>query len=148
MINDMVLIVRDFLPEDVDRIILREGQEMAAATPERVKQNAGLGACITLERAEDKEIICCGGIVSFWPGVGEMWMVCGENMDRYKKTIVVESLRFLAARTAGFHRLHMAVRGDNERNLRFARAMGFHAEGTLEKFDEMKNDFVMMARIR
>lgn len=143
------LAVRKFLASDVDRIELREGQLMQASTPERVKLNADYGPCMTLalERGQG-EILVCGGIVSFYDNVGEMWMMCGRNLDGYRKSVVASARDFLEIYAPRYHRLHMAVRADNARNIRFAEFMGFHQEARHRKFDEEGNDFIMMARIR
>lgn len=139
---------RAFHPSDIDRIILRDGQELAAAAPDRVKLNAEYGEGWTMEDARTGEIIGCGGYVAFTPGVGEMWLVCGAGFDRYAKSIVKMARMFIAGCDGKFHRLHMAVRADCARNLRFAQVLGFHEEATLRQFDESKNDYIMMARIR
>lgn len=139
--------VRDFKPEDYDRMVLREGQDNDRATAERVKAQAGLGPCWTLENSVG-EVVASGGIVTFDGKVGEMWLVCGVLVDNHKKSVVKAVRSFITLQAAGFHRLHFAVMEKNSRSLRFAQVLGFHEEGVMEKFDTMGNDYIMMARIR
>jgi len=75
--------------------------------------------------------LACGGVVRFWPGVGELWCWTGFEVDRHSvafarlaKTRVVELFA-----SQGFHRLQAHVREDDDRAQRFARFLGLTLEG-------------------
>lgn len=76
-------------------------------------------------------IAACGGVVRFWPGVGELWCWTGRGADdrpisfaRHAREQVDELLR-----GHGFHRLQAHVRADDARARRFALFLGLAFEG-------------------
>ncbi len=94
--------------------------------------------------------IACGGVVRFWPGVGECWCWAGLGVD-------VQPVAF--ARLAGllldglvreqrFHRLQAHVRADDERANRFARHLGFTLEGSCPGFGPDQTPHHLYGRFR
>ncbi len=75
--------------------------------------------------------IACGGVVRFWPGVGECWCWAGLGVDVLPVAFarLAGLLLVRLAREGRFHRLQAHVRADDERAARFARHLGFTLEG-------------------
>jgi len=94
--------------------------------------------------------LACGGVVRFWPGVGECWCWAGAGVDLAAVAFarlarrIVESL----AREHGFHRLQAHVRADDERANRFARHLGFTLEGSCPGFGPDQSTHHLYGRFR
>ncbi len=122
-----------FLPEHAAMLELRPG---AAAVLNRIgprkrlaRTYAAAGPAWTLLWSDD--VAACGGVVRFWPGVGELWCWTGAPADgcglafARRTRLAVNGL----FRTHGFHRLQAHVRLDDARARRFARFLGLAPEG-------------------
>jgi len=80
--------------------------------------------------------LACGGIVRFWPGVGELWCWAGFEADQRAMAFArlakgsVDGL-FVGH---GFHRVQAHVREDDDRAQRFARFLGLSLEGRCQGY--------------
>lgn len=98
---------------------------------------------------EDTILMCIGADL-LWKGVGEMWALISVHYAGMRFTMqkVVLSIidSFLCVHS--LHRLQTPIPIRNKQSTRYAESMGFHREGTLEKFDSQKEDYTMYARVR
>lgn len=80
--------------------------------------------------------IACGGVVRFWPGVGECWCWAGAGVDAQPVAFARLARRVVdgLARSHGFHRLQVHARLDDMRANRFALHLGFTLEGRCPGF--------------
>jgi RimJ/RimL family protein N-acetyltransferase len=90
---------------------------------------------------------CCGS-VKIWNGVEELWMITEERGRKFalsmtKAAIVYRDFRMKAG---NLHRLQIVVRCEDERAVKWGKAIGFHIEGRMEKYGPDKADFFIMAR--
>jgi len=80
--------------------------------------------------------IACGGVVRFWPGVGECWCWVGTGVDAVPVAFARLARRIVGAlvREHRFHRLQLHARLDDVRANRFATHLGFTLEGRCPGF--------------
>lgn len=78
-----------------------------------------------------EKVIACAGVRVMWPGVGGAWVAVGEDATPYTLWLTKIVKRVLAdiIRTQKLHRVEAQVLADNERNLRWMKALGFQREG-------------------
>jgi|Laugrefa1bdmlbdn_1035148.scaffolds.fasta_scaffold19298_3 RimJ/RimL family protein N-acetyltransferase len=90
---------------------------------------------------------CCGA-VTLWPGVEELWMITEERGRKFALTMTKAALvyRDFRVKAGNLHRLQIVVRCDDERAVKWGKAIGFHIEGRMEKYGPDKADFFIMAR--
>jgi hypothetical protein len=95
------------------------------------------------------KVFLCFGIRPAWTGVGEAWLLPGNNISdhaisvtRYARNLFTELLQ-----NGEYARIHIAVRADNDIALKFAKALGFEVEGVMRNFGPDGVDSYMMARI-
>jgi len=141
-----------FLPAHAASLCLRPGAAMALAglppLDELARAYQGAGPAWTV--VAGGEAIACGGVVRFWPGVGECWCWAGAGVDRWPVAFarlvrgVVQGL----CREHGFHRLQIHVRADDERANRFASHLGFTLEGRCPGFGADRSTHNLYGRFR
>jgi hypothetical protein len=97
--------------------------------------------------AENK-IIGIGGVFVLWPGNGEAWCLVSPEIQKHKFFFFRQSLRYLdmMARQHHLERIQAAVRVDFEAGLKFVEALGFQAEGIMEKYYRGRT-FIRFAKI-
>jgi hypothetical protein len=81
-------------------------------------------------------VMACGGVVRFWPGVGECWCWAGAGVDLAPVAFARLALRVVESlgREHGFHRLQVHAHADDVRANRFATHLGFTLEGRCPGF--------------
>jgi hypothetical protein len=75
--------------------------------------------------------LVCGGVVRFWPGVGELWCWTGDDAGRWC-VVFARQARQCVSRLAsdhGFHRVQAHVRESDEQARNFAFFLGLTLEG-------------------
>ena len=96
---------------------------------------------------DEYSIICAGGVINMWDGVGEGWAML---TPRAKGMTVVRLFRdtFRLIEIAhNYHRIQASVRADFDAGIRFATWLGFKSEGVMKNYDASKNDFIRMAKV-
>ena len=154
-----------FHPAHADALRLRPGAFWALmsglpplATLAQAYQAAGPAWTVL----DGEAVIACGGVVRFWPGVGECWCWAGAGVDPCPVAFarlarrVVDSLfgspsgRPFASLPGGhgFHRLQLHARQDDPRANRFALHLGFTLEGRCPGFGADRSTHNLYGRVR
>ena len=129
-------------------------RRLFAMTPDLDRQGQALavpGLSVTV--LDGPVPIACGGILPLHRGVGEAWYALSRRFAVDRPTRDWASLARLSfdfvsrAFEGGFHRLQAHVPADFPPGHRWARRMGFEAEGTMRGFGPDGSDFVRFARI-
>src|SRR5512135_915288 len=104
---------------------------------------------IGLAMVEGDKFMGCGGVIQKWPGVGELWLNVTEEM-RKRPLILVRIVKDMVARMqmhGHYHRLQMQVAVDDERNIEFAKFLGFELEGIMRRNGPDRKDHALFAKI-
>jgi hypothetical protein len=92
--------------------------------------------------------VACFGAYMFWNGVAEAWLVTDVSV-RYRPIQLTKVARLFmdtVETSLRLHRLHMTVKKDDNKAVKWARALGFASEGVLAGYGPDGSDFLMMAR--
>ncbi len=75
--------------------------------------------------------LVCGGVVRFWPGVGELWCWTGDDAGRWSVAFARQARECVwrLAAEHGFHRVQAHVREADEQARGFALFLGLTLEG-------------------
>ena len=89
------------------------------------------------------------GIVPFWPGVAEAWMLRGDSVSAHPHSVGRGARMFFdhIGHIMGLWRCQFGVQSTNDRATRFARFLKFETEGLMRQFGPEQSDFYMMARL-
>jgi RimJ/RimL family protein N-acetyltransferase len=140
--------VQLFEKEDAFNITLRPEDEHVRNDPffEPWAETNALGAGFTGVRKSDGKILGCGGIKVISPGVGEAWALFCDEIGLYAKECKEYAVHYLSAlvKEMGLQRLQCVVYADEKIKVRYVKALGFEAEGTMRKFKDGR-DCVMLA---
>ncbi len=91
------------------------------------------------------EIICCSGVMQFWPGRAQAWAHMGKNAGKHMVRITREVKKFLATYEG---RLEMTVVKDFELGHRWAKMLGFEVETpVMKQYGPWGEDHVGYVRI-
>lgn len=96
------------------------------------------------------EILGCGGIRMFWPGVGEAWaLYSAEHIHRYIRECLFWTADVLneAVVLYNLHRLQATARVDFHGALSWLRHLNFTVEGRLHKYNPDGTDSFIYSRI-
>lgn len=99
-------------------------------------------------RAPGGEIIGIVGVILNRPACGSAWALLSERITMHpiETTKVVRKLMELFASTHELRRLDMLVNGSSQRNIKWAKVLGFQEEGILKGFGDNGEDINIMAR--
>lgn len=88
------------------------------------------------------------GCALLWNGVGEMWSVIGDEARKHPIAMTKIGIAFadICEIAMGLHRLQITVKTSDNRAMKWARAIGFISECTMQAYSEDKDDFNLMAR--
>jgi hypothetical protein len=144
--------IRPFQMDDMLRINLRE-IDMRTGTfyDSGVKctvSAAEKGEALTL--LVDDVILSIGGIVPLFPGVAEMWSLASKEVDRHPIVFhksIIKILKFWEKQNE-LHRMQCKVFAGHDKSQKWLERMGFKNEGLMRKYDALKNDYYMYARVK
>jgi len=114
---------------------------------ERAKQYAACGPGITI--LEGDVILATGGIIQFWKGVGEVWMIVSPS-GRKSGTVVYRHMkRFLdkCFKEYGFHRIQTNILYDFKKPHESIMRLGFIPEGMMIHYGPNKENYVRYVRV-
>jgi len=96
------------------------------------------------------ELVAVGGVVQFWNGVGEVWMVLGSKAAEHKIEVVRQARRVIemAFIELKLWRVQAVERVDFEDAIRFTKHLGFKTEGVLRKYTPDKSDVYMTSIVK
>ena len=144
--------VERFRIEDAFSIILR-GQDVISLSSGRHLKNLATtfeGSPLAYSVWDENCIIASGGIIQMWPGVGEAWMMMGDDFEDYAQVIYRTCLRTIrtAEKVFGMKRIQAAVLASEPQFVAWAISLGWQKEGLMRKWGPDGSDFYMMARIK
>jgi RimJ/RimL family protein N-acetyltransferase len=95
----------------------------------------------------DGTIIGMGGVFILWPGTGEAWCLVSPEIRKHGIFFTRAVKRYLdmIAKLKNLERIQAAVQVDFQVGLKFIEALGFGAEGVMEKFFNGKT-FIRFAK--
>lgn len=97
----------------------------------------------------DGRILASGGILPFWKGVGEAWIVSSELVSEHRVFFAKAVWRILNQLIIddGFERVQTTVDAEHKVSIKWLERMGFEYEGTMRKFIGGR-DHYRYARVR
>ena len=112
-----------------------------------LKGYAASGPAITA--LSDGKPVLSFGIVPFWPGVAEAWMLRGDDVSRHGRAVAYGARLFFdeIGSICQLWRCQIGVQTSNDRATKFAGFLKFKIEGLMEQFGPEKSDFYLMARL-
>ena len=92
--------------------------------------------------------VCMFGCVPLWPGVAELWMITDVNLGSSARTFhrVTKEMFDIYMSELSLVRLQIWVHSQNERALKWAKALYFEEEGIARQFGPDGADFHLLAR--
>lgn len=90
--------------------------------------------------------LAMGGITTVWPGVGVAWLKVFPDAIKYPIRLcrIVFDELCRAQEDFKLHRIHIEVRADDPRAVRFAHLLSFVVESTMSKYGPDGADYHMM----
>ena len=142
--------LRPFKAADFLGLELRAEDKGLRQQPEYVdylKGNEVLGFCYTA--LLEGEVVGCGGVKPFWPGVGEAWAFFPAEKVKYKREIFYAAKLVLDRVEAEnkLHRVQAVVRADFPEAMGFMHHLGFEVEAKLTAYNEDKTDAFLYRRV-
>lgn len=97
----------------------------------------------------NNQILGVGGVVVFWPGVGEGWYALSEHANTYKIAVAMFLTRFIdiAAAELKLHRFQTTIRTDFVKAIKLIEVAGLVREGKMIQYTEDKKDTFIYAKI-
>ena len=102
--------------------------------PLSISQFLSKGIAFTLMNEVD--IVACGGIVKFWNGVGEAWVVTSHKVNLYPLSFAKTVYRKLQEiiNRMDLERVQTVVDVEHITSLKWVEWMGFKKEGLMRKY--------------
>lgn len=142
--------LRSYIPEDYIKIKRKQFDLLTLLKfpdPKVMAQVLTKGPAYT--GIVDGEILACGGIMPFWKGVGEAWVISSEIVCKhplfFAKTIW-RKLNILI-KEMELERIQTIVDAENKISMNWVERMGFKNEGLMRKYINGK-DYYRYALIR
>lgn len=97
---------------------------------------------------QDK-VICCGGIIELWAGVGEGWMVGSEHIDKFPIAFfkVMNNKLMDVVLDRGLRRVQVTCNAKFHRSMAWLEKIGFKQEGLLKEYGVNGDDHYYYARL-
>lgn len=95
------------------------------------------------------EIIAVIGIMSIWSGVGEVWMLTTDKVDKHKEFFHSSTVELMTGivKTLKLHRVQCTVDSRNEKAIRWMSKLGFEQEAVHRMYGPDKVDHLRFARL-
>jgi len=114
------------------------------------EQNLRQGAGYALVDEDTKQVIATCGIMPYWAGMAEIWLLCDRDVERYGHALL-HACRWLVARhqTADqLWRMQAHCQAEWEEANNFMRHLGFHIETRLPYFGVNHVDYNLWALLK
>lgn len=98
-----------------------------------------------------ERLLACGGIIPQWTGRAALWLMLAEATKGYDMLWIFRTCRTYLDEiqtSHAYNRLEATVDVGFKQGHRFARLLGFKAEGLLRKYAPDGHDHIMYARIK
>jgi len=143
-----MLELRKFKPEDYLEIERRKFDMLTYLQfPDSKEVASRLAKGIAYTLVNSKSIVASGGILPFWKGVGEAWMVTSGLVPEYGMSFAKTVLKMLNEYAQGYDRIQTMVDAEHKVSLRWVEWMEFRNEGLMRKFIGGR-DYYRFARVR
>lgn len=116
--------------------------------------NIQVGLKIFEERKTAGTIVCDGRVIAvmgfheLWPGVCELWVIPSKYLSEYALSFARTIRRAINTGILdNFHRVQIQAKDDELHN-RWLKFLHFEKEGTLKKYDTLKNNYNIWARVK
>jgi RimJ/RimL family protein N-acetyltransferase len=98
---------------------------------------------------DDDKVVGLAGINDFWEGVGEVWLITLNSVNKKPVRFCRLLMRGLkeALRENYYHRLQASIHADNLTMTKFAKIVGFEEESVMRKYGPDKSDYLRMAKV-
>lgn len=89
------------------------------------------------------------GSVQMWRGVHETWAIINDEARQRPKQMVKIGRQFVdvVKKYYDLHRQQIYVRADDDRAIRYAKALGFDGEGLMRRYTADQCDSYLMSRV-
>jgi len=133
----MEIKIRPYAPEDYFKINRRKFDLLTFLNfpnPKNVSETLGKGPAFT--GLIDEEILACGGIIPFWKGVGEAWIVSSPLICKYPLFFAKTVWRKLNGLIVSMNleRVQTVIDAEHIVSCKWAERMGFVNEGLMKKY--------------
>lgn len=107
--------------------------------------NKSTSVCVLL----DGDPQGCGGVVTLWPGVGDVWASVTPQLQDHPLLLVRATLGIIARiqKAGNFHRLQMNIPQERSDLCKWAETLGFTSEGLMLQYGADKKHHIRYARI-
>ena len=97
----------------------------------------------------DGDVIGVGGVVVYWKGFGEAWVILSEKANDHKVEMVLCIEKFIEEAIAelDLQRLQCTARTDFPKGIELIEHLGFKREGLMRCYNPDGSDAYMYARI-
>lgn len=94
------------------------------------------------------QVLASGGVLYFWKGVGEGWMLVTKRAKHYPLALIKIMKKGLeeAAREMKLQRIQATVKCGDPQALKLAKMLGFKIEGRMSKYGPDGKDYFMLGR--
>lgn len=97
-------------------------------------------------------LVGCGGLIIFWPGVAEAWLMLSKkcnfmsNIERAKVVLLIRKKMEELIKEHKLWRIGAIIRPDFPQAIRLATVLGFKREGLLKKYAPDGTDRLIFGR--
>ena len=95
---------------------------------------------------KEGEIRFAGGVVPLWHGVGEVWMVMMEGMEKHGFLLTKVCKQLINEGAKAFHRIQMTTLESEPGHARWAKLLGFQEEGTMIQYGPDRANHVRLSK--
>lgn len=101
-------------------------------------------------RLPSGELVACGGLQLFWPGVAEAWIEGTPLLRRYRYSLYYTLRHWFTVQRAALQlwRVQCAIVADHAEGCRLVEHLGFVREGVMARFDPQGRDAALYAWVR
>ena len=134
----------DIEKADIDSGVL----EFIGDIDSRAVAYANSGPAITM--LKKNTVLALGGIVQFWPGVGEAWMMVSPEGRKRGLALyrVMERFLNMGFDQYGFHRIQASVVNGYMEAHKVVLRLGFIPEGMMVQYGPNKENYVRYVKLR
>jgi len=138
--------IKKFKAEHIGLMNIKDKDKLIFKIPTLLEAYEKLGTSYTF--VSDGKYLCTSGIIKYWEGVGEAWLVLSDDMDTSKKSICSIVKKYLDEMlSTEYKRIQATVKADDDVHMRFIEWCGFRAETILKKYGLEGADYYLYARV-
>jgi len=137
-----------FKPDHLDSLIPRDFERDHYGLIERFNNLYLEGPAYSVFDGE--VCVFCGGVRIIWPGAGEAWLICSNDLGHYVRELCLITPRYLKwiIEDHDLRRVQAVVQSDWTQAVRFLEKLGFDMEGVMRKYGPNGEDYIMYARVK